>query len=334
MPERETLLLVEDNVELRNGLKEILVSEGYTVFVAGNGREAVEQMRLISPDLIVSDITMPEMDGYELFHQIRQMPEGLKIPFIFLTAHGAREEVLRGKKIGIEDYLVKPVTRAELITTIQSRLSRFHELQLAHLSQAYQSSLTLLANAIELRDQYTRGHVERVTAYTLVIAEYLGFRGAQLESLRFGSILHDIGKILIDEQIWTKATPLSQDEKTQIKTHAQRGAEMIQNIPYLAGSVSMIRSHHERWDGSGYPDGLIGEAIPYEARIIAVTDSFDAMTTHRPYQQAISLQEAYEVIIQGSGSLFDPNMVIAFQKAWEDGRIQQISKRWVSRNPG
>jgi putative two-component system response regulator len=332
MPERETLLLVEDNVELRNGLKEILLSEGYTVFAAGNGREAIEQMRLVNPDLILSDITMPEMDGYELFHQIRQMPEGVRIPFIFLTAHGARQEVLRGKKIGIEDYLVKPVTRAELVTTIQSRLARFRELQHAQLSQAYQSSLTLLANAIELRDQYTRGHVERVTAYTLVLAEYLGFRGVQLESLRFGSILHDIGKILINEQIWMKATPLNPDEKMQIQTHAERGAEMVRDITYLAGTVPMIRSHHERWDGSGYPDGLAGEQIPFEARVIAVTDSFDAMTTHRPYHQAVSLQQAYDVIVLGSGSLFDPSVVAAFQKAWADGRIQQISERLVSRN--
>jgi putative two-component system response regulator len=331
MSERETLLIVEDNVELRDGLKEILISEGYTVFTAGNGREAIEQMHLISPDLVLSDITMPEMDGYELFRQIRQMPEGLKIPFIFLTAHGAREEVLRGKRIGIEDYLVKPVTRAELITTIQSRLSRFRELQLAQLSQAYQSSLTLLANAIELRDQYTRGHVERVTAYTLVLAEYLGFRGAQMESIRFGSILHDIGKILVNEQIWMKATPLNSDERIQIRTHAERGAEMVKDITYLAGAVPMIRSHHERWDGSGYPDGLAGEQIPYEARVIAVADSFDAMTTHRPYHQAVSLQQAFDVIVQGSGSLYDPNVVAAFQKAWEAGRIQQISERWAAR---
>ena len=332
MPEKETLLIVEDNLELRNGLKEILVSEGYSVFVAGNGREALEQMRLISPDLILSDITMPEMDGYELFRQVRQMPEGLKIPFLFLTAHGAREEVIRGKKLGVEDYLVKPITRTELLTAIQAKLTRFHELQLAQLSQAYQSSLTLLANAIELRDQYTRGHVERVTAYTLVLAEYLGIRGAQLETWRFGAILHDIGKILVNEQIWMEASPLSAEERIQIQTHAEKGAEMIRDIAYLAGAVPMIRYHHERWNGSGYPAGLVGEQIPFEARVIAVTDSFDAMTTDRPYHQAVSLQQAYDVVVHSGGSLFDPSVVSAFIKAWEAQRIQQISERWSARN--
>jgi len=328
MPEKETLLIVEDNVELRNGLKEILVSEGYTVFVAGNGREAIGQMSLISPDLILSDISMPEMDGYELFQQIRQMPQGLKIPFIFLTAHGGREEVIRGKKMGVEDYLVKPVTRTELLTAIQAKLARFHELQHAQLAQAYRSSLTLLANAIELRDQYTRGHVERVTAYTLVLAEYLGVHSAQLESIEFGSILHDVGKILVNEQIWMKASPLSDDEWMQIQTHAEKGAEMIGNIAYLASTVPMIRYHHERWDGSGYPDGLVGEQIPFEARVIAITDSFDAMTTDRPYHQAVSLQQAYEIVLQNSSSLFDPSIVSAFRKAWDDQRIQKISERW------
>lgn len=332
MPEKETLLIVEDNLELRNGLKEILVSAGYIVFVAGNGREALGQMGLISPDLILSDISMPEMDGYELFRQIRQIPQGLKIPFIFLTAHGGREEVIRGKKMGVEDYLVKPVTRAELLTAIQAKLARFHELQHAQLAQAYQSSLTLLANAIELRDQYTRGHVERVTAYTLVLAEYLGVHGVQLESIEFGSILHDVGKILVNEQIWMKASPLSDDERRQIQTHSEKGAEMIGNIAYLASTVPMIRYHHEHWDGSGYPDGLVGEQIPFEARVIAVTDSFDAMTTDRPYHQAVSLQRAYDIVLRNSGSQFDPTVVSAFRKAWEDQRIQKISQRWSAGN--
>lgn len=205
-----TLLIVEDNHDLRNGLKDILTFEGFTVLSASNGRDAIDQMKAVSPDLIISDITMPEMNGYEFFDAVRARPEGITIPFIFLTARGERDDVMKGKNLGAEDYLVKPVTRSELVNAVQSRLTRFRQLQMAQMESAYQYTLTALANGIEVRDRYTRGHVERVTHYSLAIAEQLGWRGKRLEGLRFGAILHDIGKIFVKEEILSKAGALTE----------------------------------------------------------------------------------------------------------------------------
>lgn len=325
-----TLLIVEDNHDLRNGLKDILSFEGYMVLAASNGREALDQMNALSPELIISDITMPEMDGYQFFDAVRSRPEGITIPFIFLTARGERDDIMRGKNLGAEDYLVKPVTRTELLAAIQARLTRFRQLQMAQLENAYQDALTALANGIEVRDRYTRGHVERVTAYSLAIAEHLGWQGKRLEGLRFGAILHDVGKIFMKEEVLTKAGALSEDEREEMLRHPYNGAEMIKDIPYLAAAVPIIASHHERWDGSGYPHGLDGEDIPLEARIIAVADTFDAMSSDRPYHRASTLEQARDEILASSGTLFDPMVVNAFLKAWETGKIHRISTRWGS----
>jgi putative two-component system response regulator len=314
----ETILIVEDNDVLRQGLQVLLQSEGYRVVAAVNGVEALQEMQVVTPDLILSDIAMPQMDGYEYFDQVRRHPEWVSIPFIFLTARRGREEIFAGKKLGVEDYLVKPVTRQELTTTIKSRLARSQQLLLAQLEQAYASSLIMLANAIELRDRYTRGHVERVRDHAELIAKQLGWTAAQLEHLQYGSILHDIGKIHIPESVLNKPGPLDEEEWRDMKKHPQVGAEMIKHIIYLAPAVPVIRYHHERWNGSGYPQGLAGEEIPLPARIVAIADSLDAMCTSRPYQKAHVPEKAYEEIVEASGELYDPMVVKAFQRAWGD----------------
>ncbi len=328
MADHETLLVVEDNPELRDGLWEMLSLAGYRVLTASNGGEALHQMEVLSPDLILSDITMPEMDGYEFYRRVRERPDGVAIPFIFLTARGDRQDVIKGKNLGVEDYLIKPVTRADLLMAVQSKLTRFRQLQLAQLQQAYRTSLILLANAVEQRDQYTRGHIERVTDYSIAIAEMLGWKGKRLEELRYGAILHDIGKLLIDPRIWMKTGPLSLEERKEVNQHTLKGAEMIREIPYLHSSINAIKHHHERWDGKGYPDGLAGEAIPMEARIIAVTDSLDAITTTRPYHAAAPMEKARDEILHCAGTMYDPRTVNAFQLAWEQGTILKIAQKW------
>jgi putative two-component system response regulator len=317
----EMILVVEDNDVLRQGIQALLEVEGYVVHTASQGEEALEQLKSITPDLILSDIAMPVMDGYSFFEQVRSTPEWVSIPFIFLTARKGREDIFTGKKLGVEDYLVKPVTRHELVTTIQSRLSRSQQLLLAQLQQAYASSLIMLANAIELRDHYTRGHVERVRDHAHAIARHLGWTNVQLDQLQYGSILHDIGKIHISESVLKKPGKLSAEEWVEMEKHPIAGSELIKDIPYLAPAIPVVRYHHERWDGSGYPDGLIGEAIPLAARIVAVADSLDAMCTNRPYQSAQSPQDAYDEIIRESGQLYDPQVVEAFKAAW--GEIQE-----------
>lgn len=312
------ILVVEDNDVLRQGLRLLLENDGFQVACASQGLEALEQMQAQTPDFILSDISMPEMDGYSFFEAVRARPEWVPIPFVFLTAHAGRDDVFEGKKLGAEDYLVKPVNRQELISTVRSRLARSQELQLAQVEQAYEASLIMLSNAIEQRDMYTRKHVERVKAYSMTIARRMGLNLSQMKALHFGSILHDIGKIYIRENILKKPGKLSTEEWVEMKQHPILGAELIQNIPYLAPAIPVVRHHHERWDGQGYPDGVAGEDIPIAARVVAVADALDAMTSARTYKPACSLTEAYDEILHCSGIRYDPAVVQAFQQVWTE----------------
>lgn len=320
----ETILLVEDSDVLRQGLKSLLEQENYSVVTGGNGIEALEQLESVTPDLILADILMPEMDGYALFEAIRSKPEWISIPFIFLTARRERKHILAGKRLGAEDYLLKPISPDDLLTAIRSRLGRSQQLLLAQIQESYETSLIMLANAIEVRDPYTRGHVERVMNYAQTIAEYLGWTAEEINNLRFGSILHDIGKIHISEEILTKAGPLSDQEWVEMKKHPEMGAELIKDIHFLKPAIPVILYHHERWDGSGYPYGFEGEKIPVIARIVAIADSFDAMTTLRPYRDELSPGQAFSEVMAGSGIQYDPLIVETFQHAWEAGDITEI----------
>jgi putative two-component system response regulator len=322
---QEIVLIVEDNPILREGLQEMLELEGFQVFTAAHGQEALAEMENFLPDLILSDIAMPVMDGYEFFSTVRGNPKWVTIPFVFLTARGEHEDVLAGKDMGAEDYLIKPVTRDDLVTVVNSRLERSHQLHVAQLQQAYETSLAVLANAIEVRDQYTRGHVERVMSYAFAISERLEGQELDREQLRFGAILHDIGKIHIREKTLCKVEALTPKEWAEIQLHPTTGAEMIKDIPYLIPAIPVVKFHHERWDGKGYPEGLAGEEIPLVARIVTLADSFDAMTTDRPYSTARSLDQAYQEILDGAGSRYDPRLVAAFKEAWDSGRIKEIA---------
>jgi putative two-component system response regulator len=264
------------------------------------------------------------MDGYTFFETVRSRSEWISIPFIFLTARREREHILAGKKLGVEDYLLKPISPEELLTTIRSRLGRSHQLLLVQLQEAYEASLIMLANAIEVRDAYTRGHVERVMNYAIAIARHVGLTEPQLSNLRFGSILHDIGKIHVRQSTLLKEGPLDEDEWVEMKRHPSMGAELIKEVHYLTPAVPIILRHHERWNGSGYPEGLSGAEIPLSARIVAVADSFDAITTKRPYRTVMSPEHAYEEILRFNGIYYDPMVINAFKRAWSSGQIRKI----------
>jgi putative two-component system response regulator len=323
---QEIILIAEDNSVLRLALEEMLSLEGYVVLAAANGVEALSHMEMLTPDIIISDIAMPEMDGYAFFDNVRANPDWLSIPFIFLTARGTKDDILTGKDLGAEDYLVKPLNRLELLTAVRSRLDRSQQLKVVRLREAYEASLTMLANAIEARDRYTRGHVERVTAYATILAKQLGWQGKRLEELRFGAILHDIGKIHVRETVLRKKGPLTPEEWEEIKQHPKIGATMVKDIPYLAPAIPAIKYHHERWNGDGYPYGLAGDEIPLMARIVSVADAFDAMTSSRAYQKARPLQEAHDDILDRNKLFYDPNVVAAFSRAWEIGEIQKVAE--------
>jgi putative two-component system response regulator len=324
MPE-EIILIVEDSEVLREGLRDMLAYEGYHVITASNGQEALEKLEETLPHLVLSDIGMPVMDGIELYNHVRSQQKWITIPFLFLTAKADPKDIMKGKNLGAEDYLTKPISREELVTTIKSRLSRARQVQMGQLQHAYLSSLTALANAVDRRQMGERGHIERVTAYCMEIAQPLNLSEWQLETLRYGAILHDIGKIHISEKILFKKDPLNQAEWDLIYKHPQVGAEMVRDVPALAEAASIIRHHHERWDGTGYPDGLAREQIPLGARIVAIADSFDSMIIPRPFKPAQTQEDTLQELKQLAGSWYDPQMVETFERIWQSGKISDIN---------
>lgn len=327
------LLVVEDDPAMLIALRDILESSGYQVDTAPNGQLALDMLEDIDPTLILSDISMPVMDGIELYQAVRQRPNGTAIPFIFLTARGTREDIFAAKSLGADDYITKPVTSHELLAAVQARLRRTGELMLAQLKAAYKDSLRVLANAIEARDHYTREHVEQVNAYAQAMARQLGWDEERCDALELGAILHDIGKIAVRESILSKPGPLSDEEWEEMRQHPIVGTKMIGDIPYLIPAMPIVRSHHERWDGKGYPDGLAGQGIPLEARLLAVVDTFHAMTSDRPYREALSPEIAYSEILTMAGEQFDPQMVEVFRRCWESGEIAKVHQRGDRENP-
>lgn len=327
------LLVVEDDPAMLIALRDILEGAGYRVRTASNGETALEELESFEPALILSDISMPIMDGIELFEQVRNRPTGAAIPFIFLTARGTREDIFAGKSLGADDYITKPVTSQELIAAVQARIRRTDEMMVAQLQSAYKASLMALANAIEARDFYTRNHVERVNAYSQALAREMGWSEHDRGGLEFGAILHDVGKIAVRESILRKTGPLGRHEWEEMREHPIVGARMIEGIPYLSPAIPIVLYHHERWDGSGYPEGLAGEEIPQSARLLAVADTFDAMTSDRPYRKALPVSLAFETIVAEAGNLYDPAMVEAFVTCWEQGLLEQIRQSTQAGQP-
>jgi putative two-component system response regulator len=318
------LLVVEDDPAMLIAFKDVLEGAGYQVLTASNGEAALALLDQEQPALILSDISMPIMDGYKLLEALRQHPAKATIPFIFLTAKGTREDTFYGRSQGVDDYITKPVTTQELLSAVKARLDRSDELKLGQLKAAYKDSLFVLANAIEMRDAYTHAHMHRLGRYARALAAEMAWDEDDLERLEFGAILHDIGKIYISDKVLTKTGKLNEEEWAEMRKHPVVGARMIRDIPYLAPAVPLVRHHHERWDGDGYPDGLSGDAIPPGARLLAVADAFDAMTSDRSYRKALSPEQAFSEIQSGAGKQFDPIVVEALHRCWQTGVLKEI----------
>ncbi|MBI4631366.1 MAG: response regulator [Chloroflexi bacterium] len=313
----ELILIVEDDAMLAQGLQDWLQFVGYRVQLASNGREALERLENVHPDIILADIIMPQMDGYQLFEAVRSRPELNAIPFLFLTGRAQKRDILIGKGLGADDYITKPWGPEELLTAIRVKLKRTKDIAFTQLQRAYKDSLTVLANAIEARDAYTRGHVERVSSYSVMIAREMEMDDDEVDEIELGAILHDIGKIHVHESILSKPGDLTPEEISEMRKHTEIGAFMVKDIPYLVPATPIIKYHHERYDGMGYPEGLSGEDIPLHARIMAIADLFDALTTLRSYHEALSPEEAVAYIQNEAGKHFDPKIVEVFVRAWQ-----------------
>ena len=328
-----SVLVVDDDRHLRDVLQEVFLSSGYRCQLAGNGREGVAMFEAERPQLCVTDVNMPVMDGVAFLKAVRERDADAAV--LVLTVVGDVQTAVETLKHGASDFLVKPVNLDELLIAAERALERrqllierreyqalleqrvaeaTRDLQatLAELEQTYRTTLEALGSAIDTRDLGTHAHSRRVRGYSLAIARAYGVAPENLRDIEHGVLLHDIGKIGIPDGILLKPGPLTPAEWKIMRTHPEIGRRMIEPIPFLKGAVPIVYHHHERWDGTGYPMGLRGEAIPLGARIFAVADAFDAMTFDRPYSRAISLDAARQEIQRSSGTHFDPAVVQTF----------------------
>jgi putative two-component system response regulator len=308
----QKILLVEDDAPLLDVMRYLLEAEGYEVCPAVNGKQALDLFVSSRPSLVVSDIMMPEMNGYELLEAIRVMPEGITVPFLFLSARTERSDVDRARSLGVDDYLFKPFEAPELINAVRARLDRRRVIELFDTRAAHLQTVIMLANVIETRDPYTAGHLERVRRLALNLAFALNWNTEDIAILEFGAILHDIGKIVVPSQVLKKTGPLTKEEWKLMRQHPEVGAKMLEGVDHLKAAVPYVLNHHEWWNGSGYPAGLKGEKIPREGRLLAIADAFDAMTTNRPYHSSMPAVDALDELARYRAIYFDPDMVDAF----------------------
>lgn len=327
------VLIVDDEPAVRKMLGVMLSQAGITNQTAANAQAALDVLRNESFSAVISDLRMPGISGLELLAEVqRKYPE---LAFLVATGVDDVRVGVEAMKEGADDYLVKPfqldmvlasLERAFRKKALQRELENYrhhleemiaertHQLQMAmaHLEHSYSATLEALGSAIDLRDGPTAGHSRRVFWYSIKIAHAIGGLEKDLRNLSMGAWLHDIGKLATPDAILLKPGPLTDPEREVMQHHVQIGYDLVKGIPFLADAAEIILGHHERCDGSGYPRGLKAEEIPLGARIFAVADSFDAMTSDRPYRSAIPFEAAREEIEGAAGKLFDATVVRAF----------------------
>jgi putative two-component system response regulator len=320
---RITILIVDDEPAGRETLESILEPEGYYLVLAENGYQAIEQARVILPDVILLDVMMPGINGFEVCRRIRSEKELAEVPILFLTALDDRQSLLNGLEAGADDFISKPFDRYELRARLLgiTRLNRYRKLMTerknleeAHkqLLFAYDETIEGWSRAMDLRDKETEGHSQRVTELTIKLAQALGMPKEELVPVRRGALLHDMGKLGIPDSILLKPGKLNEEEWDFMRQHPQLAHNMLHPIEYLRPALDIPYCHHEKWDGTGYPRGLKGEQIPLAARIFAVVDVWDALTSDRPYRPAWEREKVLEYIREQSGKHFDPRVVKGF----------------------
>ena len=307
------ILIVDDlpeNVEIIKQILEDSYDPGYEFFVANNGIKALEMTNSVMPDLILLDVMMPGMNGFEVAKRVKGDAKTRFIPIIMITALESQEDRIKGLEAGVDDFVTKPVNIIELRARVKN-LIKLRE-SLNELEQAEQVIFSL-ARAVEAKDKYTEGHCGRLSTLAEALGRKLQLPDQDLKILNRGGILHDIGKISIADSILLKNGPLTPSEFEEIKTHPEIGERICSPLKTLQPVIPAIKYHQERWDGSGYPEGLKGEEIPLHARIIGIVDTFDALTSDRPYRKAMTEEEAFDIIKdETSQGKWDPDIVDAF----------------------
>ena len=331
------VLIVDDEQASRKMLAVVLAQIGIHCAQAGDGQEALRILQAQEMDAVISDLRMPGMSGMELLGEVRRLYP--LMVFLVVTGTDDIQVGIRAMQQGADDYLVKPTQvdpgivsaslsralhkkrlehevenyRRHLEEMVAERTQQLRE-ALSQIERSYDHTLEVLGAAIDLRDSPTAGHSRRVCLYSIEIAKALGGLEHQLRNIAMGAWLHDIGKLAISDGILLKPGPLTDEERRVMQQHVRIGYDMVRGIPFLAEAAEIIFGHHERCDGSGYPRGIIGANIPVGARIFALADTFDAMTSDRPYRRALPFQAAREVIERGAEKHYDPQVASVFLK--------------------
>ena len=329
----ERILVVDDEESIREVVATMLETQGYQCTAVGNGRAALEHLEKDSLDLVLSDMVMPEMDGLKLLEWLRGHDDD--IPIIMVTAMHDLATALEAIRRGAYDYILKPFEKDQLFLSVRRALERRRLVlenrnyqrnleklveertaqlsrALSQLEQSYDHTLEALGGALDLKDAETEGHCQRVTAFTISIAKAMNVDPALLPQIARAAFLHDIGKMAIPDHILRKPGPLTNEEREVMRRHSEIGYAMLSRIPFLREAAEIVLAHQEFYDGTGYPRGLRGDEIPLGARIFAVADTLDAMTSDRPYRRALPISAAQEEIQRCSGTQFDPKVVEVF----------------------
>jgi putative two-component system response regulator len=292
-PASATVLVADDQAPNRDLLEQLLIAEGIRVILANDGEEALSALAANPVDLLLLDVMMPRLNGFQLCERVKSSHEYGLIPVIMVTSLANREDRIQGIRSGADDFLTRPIDRAELLARVWSLLKlkmRTDELERA------ESVLFTLARSIEGKDPYTHGHCERLAGYSARLGTEMGLPDAQIVALRRAGVVHDIGKVAIPDSILLKPRGLSAEEWELMKQHPVIGERICAPLKSFRLVLPIIRHHHEKYDGSGYPDGLRGESIPMTARVLQIVDVYDALTTERPYKKALSSDEALQTM--------------------------------------
>jgi len=355
------ILVVDDNREWREGLSELLSDCGHTVALASDGEKAIRLLDKASFDLIISDLLMPGIDGFQLCRYVRDSKTLPNIPFIFCSGFfPINEQKELSELLAVEDFFDKPVDFDLLLAAVQRNLNRASHLsegdesddhngssfskahgELVHsklwsavererkhremaeelairMKKNLEAFISAVSKALEARDPYTAGHQRRVAKLACAIARVMNLSEEQITGIHFGSLIHDIGKIHIPSEILTKPSRLTELELEMVKSHAEVGHQILKEIDFPWPIAEVAHQHHERIDGSGYPQGLKGDTIILEARIVAVADVIEAMASHRPYRPGLGIDAAIEEITRNRAILYDPDVVDACLPLLED----------------
>lgn len=318
MERRARVLVVDGSQQNLRFIQALLNVAGYEVIIASSGEEALAEAEKVAPDLILLEAMRPKLNGFEICARLKRGEETRLIPVVLIAPSNELAYKLKGFAAGMDDFLHRPINRAEFLAMVRSLVEAK---QLNDELVSVEDTILALANAIEAKDPYTEGHVERVASYAVGLGREIGLSPEELRLLRRGAILHDVGKIGIDEAVLLKPGPLSEEEFAQVKAHPIVGARICEPLKQDRLILQVVRHHHERYDGKGYPEGLTGEAIPIAARIMAVVDAYDALTSERPYRPRLMAEEALKVLRNEMGKQFDPRLALAFINMVETGRL-------------